>query len=83
MHKANKNNEFIQQFFSSESLLRIHESITTHVFGAADAGVGVLMFSIRGMHTHASWHSHECAWKTDTEEKKLLNKVFFVHKIFS
>ncbi len=43
VHKANKNNEFIQQFFSSESLLRIHESITTHVFGAADAGVGVLM----------------------------------------
>ncbi len=38
-------------------------------------------------HTYASWYSCESASKTDTEEKKLLNKViifvFFAHKKYS
>ncbi len=42
------------------------------------------LFTNRGMHTHVSWFSHEDMLKTDTEEKKLLNKVvifvFFAHK---
>ncbi len=37
--------------------------------------------------THSSWYSRERALKTDTEEKKLLNKViifvFFAHKKYS
>ncbi len=36
------------------------------------------------MHTHVSRYSHECASKTDMEEKKWLNKViilvFYAHK---
>ncbi len=52
MHKENKNNDFIQQFFSSESLLRIHESITTHAFGAAaDVEFGC---------AEPCFHSEEC-----------------------
>ncbi len=39
------------------------------------------------LHTHASWYCCERESKTDTEEKKLLNKViifvFFVHKTYS
>ncbi len=36
-------------------------------------------------HTHVSWYSRECMSKTDTQEKKLLNKVifFFAHKMYS
>ncbi len=34
---------------------------------------------------HVLWYSREHAWKTNTEENKLLNKViilvFFVHRI--
>ncbi len=55
--------------------MRVHESTTMHVCGAADAGAGVLRYC------------HEQASKTDMEEKKLMNKVvifvFFAHKKYS
>ncbi len=45
------------------------------------------LLASRGMHTYASWYCCERAPETDTEQKKLLNKVvslvFFVHKVFS
>ncbi len=44
---------------------------TIHARGAADTA----LFASRGMHTYASWNCREHAWKTDMEEKKLVNKV--------
>ncbi len=56
--------------------------------------ISVSSSSVWSVHHHhlvqisktASWYSRECASKTDTEEKKLLNKVisvFFAHKKYS
>ncbi len=69
-------------------MLWSYKNTMTQAHGAADAGAGTRMccalFSIRGMHTHTSWYGLECLAESDTEEKKLLNKVmifvFFLHK---
>ncbi len=71
-----------------QSLTCIHKCTTTHVCGAADAGVLKYnpdamqmqcnaVFTCRWMHMHALWYSHEHVLKTDMEEnincwKKLL-----------
>ncbi len=45
------------------------------------------LFTKREIHTHASWNCRERASRSDTEEKKLLNKfiifAFFAHKKYS
>ncbi len=45
------------------------------------------LFTSKGVHTHALWYCCERVANSDTEEKKLLNKViifvFFAHKKFS
>ncbi len=72
MCKENKNNDY-----SAISVFDVRSDVER-----------CALFASRGMHTHVSLYCHERTSKTDTEEKKLLNKaiifVFFGHKkVFS
>ncbi len=94
MHKENKPNDFIQQFLLLHvclccTFMRVTRCMRMMLLMQEPAfsrrtQMCCALFTIRGMHTHASWYSHERVSKTNMEEKKLLNKdvifVFFAHE---
>ncbi len=81
-YKENKYNDFIHQFllFRVRLWRAFMGSTMTYAEPAFWRRIRMLcaLFASRGMYTHALWYCREHASKSDTEEKKLLNKVIFL-----
>ncbi len=93
MHKENKTNNFILQFRLFcvriwHAFTRVSQHMRVHC-SACKQGTAHLGFTsecrlLRHQHhMHVLCYSHERVSYSDTEEKKLLNKVFFAHKKYS